>query len=212
MQTVLDVWSRTTEEAASVLVLPDGCRDLILRQPTGEAPVWFVSALDDGPRRVAVAAGTFMLGFRLRPGVQIDKVQLLASLTGMTGDPHAILERLDRFTVLPGLVKDALDCLGQEAASVAEAARLLGGGVRGLQRFVAGATGRPPSFWLQLARVRRSARAVRDAASLADIAHAHGYADQAHMTREFRRWFGATPGRLRSGAEPLPMLDAPGYD
>ena len=212
MQTLLDAWGYETEQATNVLVLPDGCRDLIMRQSPGESPHWIISALDDGPRRVAVPAGTITLGFRLRPGAQIDEDRLLASIKLCAPDRLQILERLDRFTSQPGDLHEALTCLGREAATVADAACLLDGSVRSLQRLVISGTGRPPSFWLQLARVRRSARALRNAPSIAEIAYAHGYSDQAHMTREFRRWLGATPGRLHSGANPLPMLDAPGYD
>jgi AraC-like DNA-binding protein len=35
-------------------------------------------------------------------------------------------------------------------------------------------------------------------APLAEIAAQLGYADQAHMTREFRAIFGCTPGRYRT--------------
>jgi AraC-like DNA-binding protein len=35
---------------------------------------------------------------------------------------------------------------------------------------------------------------------IADVAFTVGYADQAHMTREMRRWFGVTPAAMRRGA------------
>ncbi|MBK9617544.1 MAG: helix-turn-helix domain-containing protein [Uliginosibacterium sp.] len=63
-------------------------------------------------------------------------------------------------------------------------------------------TGRTPGYWKQLARTRRAARALAGSATLADIAFAHCYADQAQMSRDFQRWFGVTPD-LASGAIPL---------
>jgi AraC-like DNA-binding protein len=48
------------------------------------------------------------------------------------------------------------------------------------------------------ARARRAFFAVvGSAAPLADLCHDAGYADQSHMTREFRRAFAISPGRLR---------------
>lgn len=60
-----------------------------------------------------------------------------------------------------------------------------------------------------LAGVLRFQQAVallhaRTAPSLADLADAAGYADQAHMTREFRRFGGFTP----AWPEPVPVLGA----
>lgn len=58
-----------------------------------------------------------------------------------------------------------------------------------------------PGHYLRLARVDRARRMVLDGRRpLASVAHACGFADQAHMTRHFRRWLGQTPGRLRRGA------------
>jgi AraC-like DNA-binding protein len=43
------------------------------------------------------------------------------------------------------------------------------------------------------------------------VAARHGYADQAHMTRDLQRWFGATPTRLRAMPVFLATLAAPAY-
>lgn len=48
------------------------------------------------------------------------------------------------------------------------------------------------------ARARRAFFAVvGSSAPLSEICHDAGYSDQSHMTRDFRRSFGATPGQLR---------------
>ena len=44
-----------------------------------------------------------------------------------------------------------------------------------------------------------------------DIAQASGYADQAHMGHEFRRWLGTTPGALGTQAGLLSALAATGF-
>jgi AraC family transcriptional regulator len=56
-------------------------------------------------------------------------------------------------------------------------------------------------------RGRRLERAVamlgRPAASLAEVAHASGFADQAHLTNAFRTAFGSTPGAWRRDVAPI---------
>lgn len=56
-------------------------------------------------------------------------------------------------------------------------------------------TGFPPRFWLALAHVYRTGRTLHEFDNLADAAMALGYADQAHMTRDPKRWLGVTPCR-----------------
>jgi AraC-like DNA-binding protein len=71
--------------------------------------------------------------------------------------------------------------------------------VRTLQRQTVEATGLSPKFLGNVLRFQRTLdfmRARRSAVSLADAAIAGGYADQAHMTRAFRRLGGLTPAKL----------------
>lgn len=56
--------------------------------------------------------------------------------------------------------------------------------------------GLPPHAYLLQLRVRRARDLVLAGGALADIAVAVGFADQAHMTRAFRRTLGYTPGAL----------------
>jgi transcriptional regulator GlxA family with amidase domain len=64
--------------------------------------------------------------------------------------------------------------------------------------------GVPPKTAARILRFDRAARAVRDGrrGSLARLATACGYHDQAHMTREFRALAGLTPGAYRAAALP----------
>ena len=47
---------------------------------------------------------------------------------------------------------------------------------------------------------------LADHSSLTDVAHSTGFTDQAHMTREFARWFGQTPRNLRRKPNVLDVL------
>jgi AraC-like DNA-binding protein len=48
--------------------------------------------------------------------------------------------------------------------------------------------------------------------TLAEIACDCGYSDQAHMTREFVRWFGKTPTWLCRDVRLLDLLNQPALD
>jgi AraC-like DNA-binding protein len=60
------------------------------------------------------------------------------------------------------------------------------------------ATGLPPHAWRTQVRLQRSLAPLRAGASVADVAVEHGFTDQSHFTRHFRRMFGVPPGRWQS--------------
>jgi AraC-like DNA-binding protein len=79
----------------------------------------------------------------------------------------------------------------------------------GCSRFAAyrafrGRYGLSPSEYQRQLRLRAARRALADGAPVADVAAAAGFADQAHLTRWFRRCYGITPGAYRgaSGGRP----------
>ena len=77
---------------------------------------------------------------------------------------------------------------------------------RGLRKRFTVELGMSPKLWLQLGRFDAALREMGRAGGLAELAARHGYADQAHMNSEFRRFTGQAPGeylRLRQqGAAP----------
>ncbi len=197
-QLVMRQWCSVAPGRAHHIVLPDGCRDLIVRQRPGARPVWFVSDLGDTTCQVALEPGLRHRGFRLQPGVRIDRAGLLASMRD-TLDDSAIGERLHRYVSALPRVAEALAALSAgvgPGGGVAPVAARLGVHTRSLQRLLARETGRAPVFWMRLARVRQSAAEVGQAGSLAELAYDRGFADQAHMTREFRHWLGVTPHHI----------------
>src|SRR5215470_6532234 len=58
--------------------------------------------------------------------------------------------------------------------------------------------GLPPSDYQRQLRLREARRALAGGAGPADVAAATGFADQAHLTRWFRRCYGITPGAYRA--------------
>jgi len=208
---ILAEWRSTPNTGIAATIIPDGCRDLIMRLAPGEKPQWFVSSLAGGAYDVAVRAGVFMQGFRLRPGVQIDERRLLASVQNRHVEGEDIRSRINSFTHLSPRVAEALDCLASDVGSVARAARALGVSQKSLQRLLARETGRPPAYWMLLARVRQSARTAFALQPLAETAFIHGYADQAHMSREFKRWLNISPSTLRRSGDMFNQLNEAGY-
>ncbi|MES2947667.1 MAG: helix-turn-helix domain-containing protein [Pseudomonadota bacterium] len=208
---VLQAWQHTSNSAASTVVLPDGCCDVILHVPPGQPPHWFVTALADTAYEVPGTVGEQFWGFRLQPGACIDEARLLGTLQARpVCDAQDALPWLDACVHVDPRVDQALHSLSV-SASVAAAARQLGVSERTLQRLVFGATGRQPAYWKCLARVRHAASHLVHAPSLAACAADHGFADQAHMTREFRRWLGRTPSAVLASPEVLAVSAASGY-
>lgn len=209
--TVLAVWEFAAQTNSRSVVLPDGCRDLIFRFTKIEGPRWFLTSLDTEARLVPAKSGDFLTGFRLKPGVSVRAGQLLESVRHHEIGQSGIEERIASFTSLSRDVVAALDCLRSDVFSVGEVVRRLGVSSRTLQRLLLPKTGRSPMFWLALARVRKAARAASRSICLAHTAADHGYADQAHMSREFRRWLGTSPAKMRADVELLSQLNQPGY-
>jgi AraC-like DNA-binding protein len=84
--------------------------------------------------------------------------------------------------------------LGRLRWRVDELARELGLSGRGLHKRFVQELGVGPKLWLQLGRFDAVLRCRPVPGSLADLAAAFGYADQAHLTTDFRRFAGLTPG------------------
>ncbi|MCB1025966.1 MAG: helix-turn-helix transcriptional regulator, partial [Acidobacteria bacterium] len=64
---------------------------------------------------------------------------------------------------------------------------------RSIHRLYRGSLGVSPKEFLNLLRFRRSIRQIHSADQLTRIAYNEGFADQAHMSREFRKYTGVSP-------------------
>ncbi|MBB2971127.1 AraC-like DNA-binding protein [Mesorhizobium sp. RMAD-H1] len=58
--------------------------------------------------------------------------------------------------------------------------------------------GTSPYRYLTMRRLDHAKRSMREGLSLADAAFSSGFADQSHMTRQFKQAYGMTPGRWRA--------------
>ena len=220
-------WVRQTsddERRESVLILPDGCVDLLWRE--GEL---VLAGVDRTARPSRVAPGERILGLRLRPGVAgavlgmpasevLDVHARLEELLGASarelgerlGDAEdedeafALLERAVRSRVADGgpdpLVLAATRRLGFPGSRVDQLSESLGISDRQLRRRFHRAVGYGPKTLDRVLRFRRLVAQLGAVAAgendLARVAADLGYADQAHMTRDCLRLSGLTPVKL----------------
>lgn len=81
---------------------------------------------------------------------------------------------------------------------VSNLASRMGGSVRTLHRRMRTSTGFPPKRFLAMYRFRRSVYEIATRSTgLSVIAFNLGFSDQAHLTREFQRHAGVTPGAFK---------------
>ncbi|MFL6077451.1 MAG: helix-turn-helix domain-containing protein [Mycobacteriales bacterium] len=81
-----------------------------------------------------------------------------------------------------------------DGVSLDTLAEVAGCGPTSLVRAFRRATGLPPHAYLTQLRVREACRLLDAGVPASDVAGAVGFADQAHLTRHFKRHVGVTPG------------------
>jgi len=186
-------WKYTAKTDETAVIQPDGCRDLIVVSQQGARDEIRVTGWDCQPHVIHLQAGTELIGYRLRPGTTV------ASETFMNDDvsPAILVDMIEDVTIGSPEIYETIKALTQPGATVAQVARQNGTTTRTLQRRFRDVALPPPDFWRLLGRARRAIHALPCRVPLAEVALAYGYSDQAHMTREFVRWFGFSPSQFR---------------
>jgi AraC-like DNA-binding protein len=97
-------------------------------------------------------------------------------------------------------VDAARACLDESVGAVSSAAleRLTGLSRFELSRQFRRRLGTSPHRYAVMRRLERARRVVASGSSLAEAAAACGFADQSHMTRQFKRAYGVSPGQWRA--------------
>lgn len=197
--------------------VPDGCIEIIRRDGgrsiwRREQPALFATGLATTTAKLRLGAGACFLGIKLWPwawhalggtgcaGFADDWVEAAAFGALIEGDAAAVIQRLAR--TFAAIEAPSLARAVPGAASVAEIAGRADLSHRQLQRVFAREVGMPPRSYLRLLRFRQALADVQThAETLADAAAAGGYADQAHMAREFRALAGLPPSAARARAK-----------
>ena len=197
---------------------PDGCVELIRRLAgrsrwDGEQPERFAVGLIGAPTAFEISGDARFAAIRLWPWAwRLLGTTRLESLWGRwVPFSHPVLDSVPDFEAAARLFPASaeLNELGRalvEAETVAAMGAAASMGPRRLQRWFARHVGVPPRLYLRLLRFQKAFEQVPGAASLADHAAASGFADQAHMAREFREMAGvpATQARRRARGPFLP--------
>ena len=207
---VSSFWTSYSKADSTSIIIPDGCRDLILMQKEGQRPHWFISPLFDQSKFLKVDHNIDFIGFRVKPGTVINEEKLLLNVQKNQHNIDDVENLINDFSTRKRSVIDAILCLSDDGTlSVNHASQRLGVNIRSLQRLVNKNTGRTPSYWFQLARVRRAGKALASETDFTGIAYTHGFSDHAHMCREFKRWFNLSPTEIHSRAEITQQLKIP---
>lgn len=184
-------------------VFPDGSVEIIVQldephkpgdgaYPQGFPPVCVTGLRLTSEVVVAPPGRARVLGFVLTPrGAHLVIRDSLAPLTGITADLQQIVGRHAL------QLAQRIDASRSPASAVAAARAWLGERIRGRGEAKAGFReiyGTTPKRYQRILRFRAALDALAGGgASLADIADAHGYYDQAHFANEFREHAGMTP-------------------
>ena len=191
-------------------MLPDGCRDVIVRTGAGVPPSLFYTALDQSAYQIHLSPNTHFIGVRLFPGVKLDE-RVLSKIN--PEDSEQFYELV--FNALSKPSEEAvevLEAISSHHCSVSALSNQLAVSERTIRRLITREIGWSPSRWISLARVRNAAKEiVFGKAGLAEIAYQHGFADQPHMSREVRRWFQRSPLQMRGDRKLMEVLAEPGF-
>lgn len=184
---------------------PDGCVEIIRRirgrsRWGSEQPSCFVVGLVDRPQPFEISGDAAFEALRLWPWAWgLVGAAPLSALSGRWAPFSADFAAIEtRLAAAPGL--GAIGAALFAASTVADMAERTRMNPRTLQRWFARHVGLPPRAWLRLIRFQSAFETLPGEPNLADHAAARGFADQAHMAREFRTLAGvpATAARRRA--------------
>jgi AraC-like DNA-binding protein len=207
--------SATLRHAAT----PDGCIEIIRRLRGRSAwgaaqPESFVAGLVTSPAELELSGDSRFVGLRLWPWAWnalaripsprlVDRWQDLASAAPGFAMPATIEEAFA--AMAPVTLDGRTAALGEAivgSRTVEALSAASGRPRRWLQRWFEREVGVPPRRYLRLLRFQETLVALqRSEGSLALQAAEHGFADQAHMAREFRAIGRAPAGTARRSAK-----------
>lgn len=203
-------------------VIADGAVDVVLEFAGGRVRRWIYGTTSH-PVEYAIEPAAHYLGIRFRPGQSRHFLALAADeLTdqrmpadGLLRFPleeveedspgaatvrrieHLLERHLARVAPARTRIDDAIAAIQSGAAMrMQEIAACHGGSQRQFERTFRAAVGLPAKQFASILRYRRAAVLIGRGVPLAEAAAEAGYADQSHMSNEFRRLAGASPARF----------------
>ena len=220
-------WLSLNNKSPVYAALPDGCVDLVLEVTANSHRSWIYGSTTR-PTAMPCRTGIHYLGIRFHPGQSRHFISAAAQeITDGREDlrtlmrfptervaehiaTEALFDELDEILVetlrRASPVESYIDGVVQHIDAhhgdtrIDDVAVRFGKSRRQMERVFLQTVGVPLKFFCMVSRLRHAADLiVRPASrSLTDIAHDAGYSDQAHMTRDFTRLAGVSPGQLRA--------------
>jgi AraC-like DNA-binding protein len=203
------------EDEYGHVATPDGCVEIIRRlggrSSWGKSqPPCFVAGLITRPVELSLGGDSRFVGLRLWPWAwnALGRVPCRDFLDRWLPLPDdALPTTLDEAFAIFDATLDgdtaALAVAILASRSAGELVRRSGRPARALQRWFERQIGVAPRTYFRLLRFQESLAGLPAAeGTLADHAAAHGYADQAHMARDYRAMAGAPASSARARARP----------
>lgn len=125
-------------------------------------------------------------------------VEGLAGLFGSAGRIAACDLRDDKLPHAARIAADFIEAHPDDTLSLASLAAVTGLSMFHFCRVFEAAHGMPLAAYVRNRRVQRARRLIEAGHALSDAAAIAGFADQAHMTRQFRAVLGVTPAQWRA--------------
>ena len=203
---------------ASHVAMPDGCMEIIRRLSgrsrwNGEQPECFVAGVSTTPAELELGAGSAFIGVRIwpwtwraltgsSPSDLTDRWEALGEVApgfAATDSPEAAFTLFRQIEPTPVML--AIGKAIRVSRTPGELSRRAGLSPRALQRWFKRNVGQAPSTYLRLVRFSEAFATLGSSSSgLAGHAVDHGFADQAHMAREFRSLAREPASRARERA------------
>jgi AraC-like DNA-binding protein len=169
----------------------------LLSDVTGDPAPRFTDPLADDPLAAQRFLGLYRLLEHGGPALARDEAALaFARDLGRRADAPA-LRPAGRHEHAVRVVRDYLGDHVADDVRLEDLSRLTGLSPYQIVRATARRYGLTPHRIHLALRLQRAVGMVERGQPLAEIAHALGFSDQAHLTRSFKRVYGTTPGRYR---------------
>ncbi len=220
-------WLSLSNRSPTYTALPDGCVDLVFEVSAGDCRAW-VYGSTTRPTDIACDPGSHFLGVRFRPGQSRHFIAAAAheitdrreDLQALMSFPSEIIATQIATGALFGQLALLLTALLQRSqpaetyvdrivhhvearhglVRMDEVALQFGKSRRQMERSFLQTVGVPCKFFCMISRLRHAANLIVHPSQppLTAVATDAGYSDQAHMTRDFTRLAGVSPGRLQT--------------
>jgi AraC-like DNA-binding protein len=190
----------------TVHVPPAVLAELVERLDAGApaAPDFARAVIDDPDAARRFAA--FFAGCRDDPHALAHEVRIVEALVALVGrhaERTGIAGAARADAGIAARVRDLLADRATQTVTLADLEAWTGAGRYRLIRAFRAAYGLPPHAWQIQVRLARARTLIRSGVPIAVAAVEAGFADQAHLTRHFKRSYGHTPGMLIANATRL---------